>query len=253
MYQMAGHSTVEDPTLGQAINPAWIKLEWPTRHGHGLVSLPRCRTSAQSRVNLLFLQINSTGGIDTVADSLADILLAIKDMKTVAYIGDRATGVAAMLPLACRDIIFSKTSQMGDVHQTITAINGHLHDLSESQITALAKKADLLAREKGHPEAVAVGHDRPPRPRSWKPRTRNPGPPKLILHSQMDAEPGPVSGDAESQSPRIGPDCHGRGRRSYGLGQVVASDKGHSKAYMDCAAGRSGSMGRAGSTRWSRS
>ncbi len=71
----------------------------------------------QEKVNLLILQINSPGGIDTVGDNLADLIAGIKDMKTVAYIDDRALGVAALLPLACRDIVFKKSARMGDVRR----------------------------------------------------------------------------------------------------------------------------------------
>ena len=49
----------------------------------------------QQKKNLLFFQIDSPGGIETAGDDLADKIAAIKDMKTVAYIDDRATGVAA--------------------------------------------------------------------------------------------------------------------------------------------------------------
>ena len=39
--------------------------------------------------------------------------------------------MAALLPLACRDIVFKKAARMGDVRQTIAGRNGQLHDLSE--------------------------------------------------------------------------------------------------------------------------
>ena len=82
----------------------------------------------QQKKNLLFLQIDSPGGIETAGDDLADKIAAIKDMKTVAYIDDRATGVAALVPLACRDIVFRKSARMGDVRQIINGRNGRLHE-----------------------------------------------------------------------------------------------------------------------------
>ena len=48
-------------------------------------------------MNLVFFQIDSLGGLDSAADSIADLIAGIKDMKTVAYIDDRAIGVAALL------------------------------------------------------------------------------------------------------------------------------------------------------------
>ena len=156
IYQIGGQSAIEDPTLGQKIQPAWIKLEGPLDTVMVSYLTRSLEQARQEKVNLLFLQINSPGGAETVGDNLADLISSIKDMKTVAYVDDRATGVAALLPLACRDIVFSKSARMGDVRQTISGRNGQLHDLSDLVRSSLAKKAALLARQKGHPEAVAV-------------------------------------------------------------------------------------------------
>ena len=224
MYQMAGHSTVEDPTLGQTIRPAWIKLDGPldtVMISYLTRSLEQVR---QERVNLLFLQINSTGGVETVADSLADLLYAIKDMKTVAYISDRATGVAALLPLACRDIVFTKTAQMGEVRQTMTARNGHLHDLNELQITGLAKKAALLAREKGHSEAVAVAMV-DPNAEVLEAKDSQSGATKLILRSQLETEPERFQVLQVRKMPGSVLSVTAEDAASYGLGQTVGSDE----------------------------
>ena len=223
MYQMAGHSTVEDPTLGQTIRPAWIKLDGPLDTVMVSYLTRSLEQARQERVNLLFLQINSTGGIDTVADNLADLLFAIKDMKTVAYISDRATGVAALLPMACRDIIFTKTAQMGDVRQTMAARNSHLHELSDLQISSLAKKAALLAREKGHPEAVAVAMV-DPAAEILEAKDSQSGATKLLLRSQIDAEPGRFQVLQARKIPGSVLAVTAEDAASYGLGQVVATD-----------------------------
>jgi membrane-bound serine protease (ClpP class) len=156
IYQISGQSAVEDPTLGQVIRPVIIKLDGPL-DTVVVSSVNRSLEQArQDRVNLVIFQINCPGGVESAGDNLADIVSGIKDMKTVAYIDDRALGVAALLPLACRDIIFKKSGRMGDVRQTISGRNSQLHDLSELEISSLARKAALLARQQGHPEAVAV-------------------------------------------------------------------------------------------------
>ena len=85
------------------------------------------------------------------------MLSAIKDMKTVAYVDDRATGRGgARCPWPAATSSSRRAARMGDVRQTISGRNGTLHDLSELVRAGLAKKAALWAREKGHPEAVAV-------------------------------------------------------------------------------------------------
>ena len=50
----------------------------------------RIEQARQEKVNLVFFQIDSPGGLDSAADSIADLIAGIKDMKTVAYIDDRA-------------------------------------------------------------------------------------------------------------------------------------------------------------------
>ena len=155
IYRIGRQSAIEDPTLGHEIRPVWIKLEGPLDTVMVSYLTRSVEQARQQKKNLLFLQIDSPGGIETAGDDLADKIAAIKDMKTVAYIDDRAIGVAALVPLACRDIVFRKSARMGDIRQVINGRNGHLHDLSELMRNSLAKKAALLARQKGHPEAVA--------------------------------------------------------------------------------------------------
>ena len=103
----------------------------------------------QEKVNLLILEINSTGGMETEGDNLADLISSIKDMKTVAYIDDRATGVAALLPLACRDIVFSKKARMGDVRQVIGGGGGRLLDLTDLMRHEPGKKSRNAGAAKG--------------------------------------------------------------------------------------------------------
>ena len=149
--------------------------------------------------------------MESVGDQLADMISAIKDMKTVAYVDDRATGVAALLPLACRDIVLKKGARMGDVRQTLSGRNGQVHDLSDVVRTSLANKAAFWAREKGHPEAVAVAMVDPDA-EIVEARDSQTGASKLLLRSQVDARPGPLPGDPNSQGSRVGPDDPRRGR-----------------------------------------
>ncbi len=155
IYQIEGQAAVDDPVLGRRALPVWIPLEGPLDNVMVSYLTKRVEQAREEKANLLILQINSPGGNDTVTDRLADLVAGIKDMKTVAYIEDRAVGLAALLPLACRDIVFKKGSRMGDVRQVITGRNGPLHDLSGGQIAGLAGKAEVWARLRGHPEAVA--------------------------------------------------------------------------------------------------
>ena len=98
IYQIGGQSAVEDPTLGQALRPIWIKITGPLDPVKVGYLSRRIEQARQEKVNLVFFQIDSPGGLDSAADSIADQIASITDMKTVAYIEDRALGVAALCP-----------------------------------------------------------------------------------------------------------------------------------------------------------
>ena len=155
MYKLAGQSSVDDPTLGQMIRPVWVRLEGPldtVMVGHLQKRIEQARLE---KANLLILQIDSPGGDDAVVDSLGDLLSAIKDMKTVAYIDERAEGLAALVPLACRDIVLKKGARLGGNARFVVAGGGRRHELTEIQVSGFSDKAALWAGSRGHSEALA--------------------------------------------------------------------------------------------------
>lgn len=154
-YNIAGQSSADDPTLDQTLNPVWIKIEGPIDATKEMFLKARIEKARQEKVNLIFFEINSEGGIDTQADNIADLIAGIKDMKTVAYVADRAKGVSSLVALACHRIVFHKDGEMGDVSRLVIGRNGQTQDLSESQVEALANTAERLAKQQGHPKAVA--------------------------------------------------------------------------------------------------
>ena len=154
-YNIPGQSASEDPTLGREVLPVWIQIQGPIDTVKKSYLSRRIEQARQERVNLVFFQIDSQGGIDSAAGDVADLIAGIKDMKTVAFIDDRALGVAALVALACDDIVFRKGAAMGDVHQLVTGRRGEVEELNERQLQALAVKAAHLAAQKGHPAAIA--------------------------------------------------------------------------------------------------
>jgi membrane-bound serine protease (ClpP class) len=224
IYRLGRQSTVEDVTLGHKIAPVWIKLEGPLDSVMVSYLTRSVEQARQQKKNLLFLQIDSPGGIESIGDDLADKIAAIKDMKTVAYIDDRATGVAALLPLACRDIIFKKSARMGDIRQMINGRNGQLHDLNDLMRASLAKKAALLARQKGHPEAVAVAMVDPDA-EVIEAKDSQTGGTRLILRPELEADRGRFQAIQTRKEPGSVLTITAEDAESYGLGQVVNDDE----------------------------
>ncbi len=223
IYRIGRQSAIDDPTLGQEVRPVWIKLEGPLDTGMVSFLTRSLELARQQKTNLLFLQINSSGGVDTAGENLVDKVAAIKGMKTVAYIDDRATGVAALVPLACRDIVFRKSAQMGDVPQMINGRQGHLHDLDDRTRTSLAKKAAILARQHTHPDAVAVAMVDPD-VEVVEAKDSKTGAARLILRMELDAEPGRFQAIEIRKEPGSVLTVASKDAESYGLGQVVNDD-----------------------------
>jgi membrane-bound serine protease (ClpP class) len=187
-YQLAGHAATNDPTLGQVLKPVWIQIDGPLDTVKKSYLIRRIEQARQEQVNLVLFQINSAGGLDTAADAIADTIAGIKDMKTVAYLDDRALGVATLVALACDDIVFRKGARLGDVRQLVTGRHGQFQELTELQITSLAKRAAYLAELKGHPVAVAIAMVDPNAVVVEAKDSRS-GAVRLVLQSQIDKEP----------------------------------------------------------------
>jgi membrane-bound serine protease (ClpP class) len=220
IYQIAGQSAAYDPTLGQLIRPAWITLDGPLDSVMVSYLTRGLEQARQEKVNLIVFQINSPGGAEAATDSLADLISGIKEMKTVAFIEDRALGLAALLPLACRDIVFKKSARMGDVRQAITGRAGGLRELSSVESTLVAQKAALLSRLRGHPEAVAQAMVDPDS-KILEAKDSKTGGTRLISQLEAAAEPARYEVIQVRKEPGSVLTIKAEEAASYGLGQLV--------------------------------
>ena len=219
-YKIGGNNAGDDPTLGKEIRPVWIEIKGPlgTREKSSLTRL--IEQARQEHVNLLLFQIDSPGGLDSAANAMADLISGIKDMKTVAFIDDRAMGVSALAALACSEIVFKKGGQMGDVHQLLTGRRHETEELAERQIQALAGKAADLARLKGHSVAVARAMV-DPETVLYAAKDVNTQALCFVLKTQLELEPGRYT-DLQVRKQAGHPlTVTSDDAESYGFGQVV--------------------------------
>ena len=219
-YHLVGQSAADDPTLGRLLKPVWIQIHGPIDAVKKSYLSRRIEQARQEKVNLVFFQINSMGGLVTAADGVADMIAGIKDMKTVAFIDDRAMGVATLAALACNDIVFRKGALMGDVHQIITGRNGHVEELEDGQVRGLIRRAANLAEQKGHPVAVARAMVDPDAV-IVEAKDSKTGAPALVLQSDIAAEPGRfLEPEVLKQAGQV-LTLTGDEAPTYGLGRVV--------------------------------
>jgi membrane-bound serine protease (ClpP class) len=183
-------STADDPTLGNVVRPVRIKIDGPLDTIQESYLRRRIAQAKQEQVNLIFFELNSPGGLETPANNIAEMISGLKDIKTVAFVNDRALGVTTLVALGCDEIVFSKTGRMGNVRQRVTGTGPNsVEDLSSELINQIAEQASEIARRKGHPEAIAramvdadavvhQAHD------------NKTGAVVYILQKQVEAEPG---------------------------------------------------------------
>ncbi|AGA25797.1 NfeD family protein [Singulisphaera acidiphila] len=218
-YRLSGRSTVDDPTLGQVIRPVWIKIDGPLDIVKKSYLVRRIEQARQEKVNLVFFEFNSEGGIDMAADAIADTIAGIKDMKTVAFINDRAIGVSILAALACNEIVFGKDSEMGDVRQLVVG-RGQVVPLNEGQVRAIANRAANLAEQKGHPVAVARAMV-DPEVEVVEATDAKTGAVTQVLQADIQAEPGRFLNPRVRKSGGEVLTVTAADAASYGLGQSV--------------------------------
>jgi membrane-bound serine protease (ClpP class) len=212
----------DDPTLGQTVRPVWIQVSGTIDTVKKSYLSRRIEQARQERVNLIFFEINSKGGLDQPADAIADMIAHIKDMKTVAFINDRALGVSALIPLACHDMVFSKGAQIGDVRQLVTGRGGEVQTLSEKQVESLAARAAYLAEQRGHPAAVARAMVDPHTEVVEATDTKT-GAACLVLQKQVEADPARYLNPRQVKSSGSVLTIKGDEAPAFGLGQVVGN------------------------------
>ena len=229
IYRIGGQSTVEDPTLGQLLRPVWIKIEGPIEPAMVSYLGRRIDQARREGANLVFFEIDSPGGLIEPADSLADLIAGVRDMKTVAFVNERALGVSALLPLACRDIVFAEKGRLGDVSRLVTG-RGMAEDLSAPQIDALAEKAAFLASGKGHPAAVARALVDPDA-ELVEALDRETGGTRLLLREEAEADRDRYQNVQPRERAAGALTVTGADAESFGLGQAVSGVEELKSAY----------------------
>ncbi len=183
-----GLSAADDPTLGQVPVPVWIQIKGPVDVLAQQYLKRRVAQARQEKANLIFFEIDSPGGLDTAADGVADLIVNLKEIKTVAYVRN-ATGVSVLIALACKEIVFHKDGRMGDVRENLLGREGPSEVLSPAQFQAIQDKAATLAKANGHPPAVARAMA-DPQSVVVSAKDNQTGAVSLILREQVQAEPG---------------------------------------------------------------
>ncbi len=230
VFNIDSKALSSDPTLWDTPRPVWINIEGKLDAIKEAYLRRRIDQARRERVNLIFFKLNTEGGLIAPADNIATLIASTKDMKTVAYIDDRATGLSTLIALACDDIVFRKDARIGGVTHIRLGGKGQGEPLKPEQIETLTKRAETIASQKGHPAAVAHAMVEP-NSKIVQAINSETSAPCLVLQSQVDANPQLY----------LNPSTFWEGNRtlvvksgdaaSFGLGQEVMDDESFKQIY----------------------
>lgn len=114
----------------------------------------------KSEINLIVLWIRSEGGsLEDALELAQELTLSVdrKQVRTVAYVKGQALGAAAVIALACDELVMEEGAQLGG-----EGIGSH----SEQQFTAAAEQLRQIMAQRDRPWSPAlalVGHQEPVR------------------------------------------------------------------------------------------
>jgi membrane-bound serine protease (ClpP class) len=179
----------DDPLLGERPNPVRIRIDGAIGDNKEAYLLRKISEARHERVNLIFFEIDSEGGLQGPADKVAERIARLKDIKTIAFIEGQCVGVSSLIALACDEIAVTKSARLGKVTETVPERGGAHMELEPRMAGVLADRAEDLARRKGHPAAVAramVDRDAV----VLLARDKQAGAVTFVLESQVLADPG---------------------------------------------------------------
>ncbi|MEW4567037.1 serine protease [Tautonia sp. JC769] len=142
------------------LRPVWIQVARPIDGIQESFISRQIARAEKSGANLIVFQLDTPGGQIQPADELAQRILRLETVKTVAYVRDRALGVGSLLALACDEIVFHDDGKLGKIDATVTG-GGKVEPLGDRDREVLADRLAALADQKGYPTAVARALVRP--------------------------------------------------------------------------------------------
>ncbi|MHC4492509.1 MAG: hypothetical protein ACYTDU_12885, partial [Planctomycetota bacterium] len=130
---------------------------------------PSVKTSVLRRIaqikewgaDCVVLDIESYGGLVSSSIETGDELYALgREIHTIAFVNRKAISGAAMLALACQEIVMSEVAQIGDAQAVYTGPGGQAAAPEKIQ-TVVAAKFRLYAKGNGYPAPIAEAMVRP--------------------------------------------------------------------------------------------
>lgn len=117
----------------------------------------KCRELRSRGVNLLFVEIDSPGGLAFVGLEIANFLdQELSDVRTVAWIRREALSAAAFVAFGCDEIVMAPKARIGDCGVLQVGF-GIIEYAPEKVVSDVKQQLRVLAKSNGWPEAIMDG------------------------------------------------------------------------------------------------
>mgnify|MGYP002725589042 CR=1 FL=1 len=123
------------------------QLEWATNR--------KLDTAVEMGADLIILEIDSPGGALESTLNLATRLRDMRGTRTVAYIPDEALSGAAIVALACDDIVMGPLARLGDAGPVFQGEDALFRHAPEKIRSDLVRRVRDIATAKNRPPALA--------------------------------------------------------------------------------------------------
>ena len=100
------------------------------------------------------LEINSNGGLISAAEEVKDTLLH-SEVKTIAYVKNRALSAAALIAISCHKIVMEPGSEMGAATPIMLA-GGSVQAAEAKFVSAFKAEFEASAEKRKRPTALAA-------------------------------------------------------------------------------------------------
>ena len=133
-----------------------IRLEGPISPLSERYLLRKLDTAEDRRADLVIIEIDSPGGFLESSLKIAERLRDVDWAHTVAFVPNQALSGAAIVALACDDIIMAPAARLGDAGPIIQGEDSLFRHAPEKIRSELVGRLQDLARAKGRPPALAA-------------------------------------------------------------------------------------------------
>lgn len=146
-YDLSEKIAAQDDLHDEAIHAVRLRLEGPINGRMLQYVRRRLEQARRAGNNLIFVEIDSTGGSESAADGIAHDLRGWPGRK-VAWIPAKALGAAALIPFGCDELVIAPNATIGGFE---------LKDGSPEEYGRIADNAVEMANGSKYPPTIVRG------------------------------------------------------------------------------------------------